>query len=1083
VSTPASRLAAPADSASALWHGFLDTLSDPLWVLDADARVSFANTAALRLLPCEPGAPVALLVPHLPAALAEWIEEALAGRADPAVPPVAGALLSRLNAQRWALRLPPAAGRREAAPAANHAVPVPAARVLSLAELPIGYAASPFPVVLQDAAFRLVDVNDAFVDYLGRPRARLIGADPLAFVPVEDQSDWLANRERWTRGEAEPEAARRIERRVLDAQGRERWFRAARHEVRGHDGERLTVTQMQDCTAEHAARERAERSMSELEQWFGLSPVGMLAFDGSGLVLRSNVVFEALVGRAPVLLNEAPPALRALLGWSGPGSLDGLVAGGDAAERRGWIDAPPGAPAPGVRRLRARVRCLMAGGGGEPRYIAVIEDLSAEQALNVAQAQLGAVVEAAGVGVALASVGRDLVLPESLPEFERLQRAVRDGERAQGRYAIRHPERGVRWLLTRVEPPPGGEGAPSAVTLDVTEQERSLARSEQLLRELTSILESSTAGIAYLRGDTLVRCNRRFERMLGFSAGAVAGCSVRELFTGQPNAAQLIAETEQALGDGGLYETEVELRSPERAPLWVALSARRIGPAGPTAEVVAVLSDITRLKRQQAELESLAQDRERTEAAMAEQAELTRAILDSVFVGIVTVGPEGIEWMNRSARRMFGGDLADFFHQPLERVATGDPQHPFRRAAEQLRAGAVAGEVPDASFECCVQALDGRSFWVVGNAVATGNAVRTQLTYALLDIDRRRQAEERTEQAQASLQRVLDLAPLAIVLFDAASGRVRQANPVAAALAGGAREALLGRLPAELPWPVDAQAIEADLGAALAGGGGVTRRDLCFSHQGRERVWDARYLPLARPGEPPDEVLLVATDVTEQRIAEAARLEAAIAQRDMLVKEVHHRIKNNLQGVAGLLTQIGQRQPAVAPALHEAVGQVQAIAQVYGLQVTGTPGPLPLAGLVEAIAAGLRRSSGREIAVVRHGEAGAGPADWALPEPEAIPVALTLNELIGNALKHGRGGPVECAITSAADQVRLEIRNDGRLPADFRLEQIGAGVAGLGLVRALLPRRSSTLALDNDGADRVLASVSLRPPSLVRLAT
>ena len=202
----------------------------------------------------------------------------------------------------------------------------------------------------------------------------------------------------------------------------------------------------------------------------------------------------------------------------------------------------------------------------------------------------------------------------------------------------------------------------------------------------------------------------------------------------------------------------------------------------------------------------------------------------------------------------------------------------------------------------------------------------------------------------------------------------------------------------------------------------------------------------------------------------------------MLVKEVHHRIKNNLQGVAGLLTQIGQRQPAVAPALHEAVGQVQAIAQVYGLQVTGTPGPLPLAGLVEAIAAGLRRSSGREIAVVRHGEAEAGPADWALPEPEAIPVALTLNELIGNALKHGRGGPVECAITAAADHVRLEIRNVGRLPADFRLEQIGAGVAGLGLVRALLPRRSSTLALDNDGADRVLARVSLRPPSLVRLA-
>jgi two-component sensor histidine kinase len=50
-------------------------------------------------------------------------------------------------------------------------------------------------------------------------------------------------------------------------------------------------------------------------------------------------------------------------------------------------------------------------------------------------------------------------------------------------------------------------------------------------------------------------------------------------------------------------------------------------------------------------------------------------------------------------------------------------------------------------------------------------------------------------------------------------------------------------------------------------------------------------------------VLLVASDVTEQRAAEQARFEAAISQREMLVKEVHHRIKNNLQGVAGLLQQ------------------------------------------------------------------------------------------------------------------------------------------------------------------------------------
>ena len=97
-----------------------------------------------------------------------------------------------------------------------------------------------------------------------------------------------------------------------------------------------------------------------------------------------------------------------------------------------------------------------------------------------------------------------------------------------------------------------------------------------------------------------------------------------------------------------------------------------------------------------------------------------------------------------------------------------------------------------------------------------------------------------------------------------------------------------------------------------------------------------------------DRLLMVASDVTEQRAAEQARLQAAISQRELLVREVHHRIKNNLQGVAGLLQQIAVRRPEVAPVLKEAVGQVQAIAQVYGLQV-GTSGPLMLKRVFDAI--------------------------------------------------------------------------------------------------------------------------------------
>ena len=173
----------------------------------------------------------------------------------------------------------------------------------------------------------------------------------------------------------------------------------------------------------------------------------------------------------------------------------------------------------------------------------------------------------------------------------------------------------------------------------------------------------------------------------------------------------------------------------------------------------------------------------------------------------------------------------------------------------------------------------------------------------------------------------------------------------------------------------------------------------------------------------------------------------------MLVKEVHHRIKNNLQGVAGLLQQIAQRKPEVAAAIDEVVGQVQAIAQVYGLQV-GDTGPLSMVRVLEAITGSVQRTFGRPIECR---VAGPDASAWSLPEVEAIPIALTLNELLTNAIKHSpdggaAGGPgdegVDCALEGDADGVRIAVRNRAQLPPGFNLGRIPNGVSGLGLVRA-----------------------------------
>jgi len=219
----------------------------------------------------------------------------------------------------------------------------------------------------------------------------------------------------------------------------------------------------------------------------------------------------------------------------------------------------------------------------------------------------------------------------------------------------------------------------------------------------------------------------------------------------------------------------------------------------------------------------------------------------------------------------------------------------------------------------------------------------------------------------------------------------------------------------------------------------------------------------------------VAEDVTERAAAERQRMEEVVKQRDILVREVHHRIKNNLQGVAGLIQQAATARPEVAPALEEAAAQIQAIAQVHGLQIRST-GTLPVLGVAQGIFQNLTSMFGAEIRFEPP------PPDlwrFGLPENEAVPLALVINELGTNAIKHRstRDQAVRVHVASRPEGMEFVIENPGQLPTGFSLADIAASVSGLGLVKALLPRRGARLSIEASGAV-VLARLQLFPPAV-----
>ncbi len=159
---------------------------------------------------------------------------------------------------------------------------------------------------------------------------------------------------------------------------------------------------LQDTTAEHVARERADRSARELDDWFVLSPFGMVLYDEAGLLVRTNPAFENLIGPLPVMLDEAPASLQHLLAWDDraadgarPTPIPLLQPGGAPLVSQGWLTLADG----NQRHLRATVRCYRTF-DGEQRFMAVVEDRSAEEERDLAQVQIGALMDTAGVGLA-----------------------------------------------------------------------------------------------------------------------------------------------------------------------------------------------------------------------------------------------------------------------------------------------------------------------------------------------------------------------------------------------------------------------------------------------------------------------------------------------------------------------------------------------------------------------------------------------------------------------------------------------------------------------------------------------------------
>jgi two-component sensor histidine kinase len=216
---------------------------------------------------------------------------------------------------------------------------------------------------------------------------------------------------------------------------------------------------------------------------------------------------------------------------------------------------------------------------------------------------------------------------------------------------------------------------------------------------------------------------------------------------------------------------------------------------------------------------------------------------------------------------------------------------------------------------------------------------------------------------------------------------------------------------------------------------------------------------------------------TRELEAANARLETALREKQVLLQEVHHRVKNNLQVISGLLSmQARHGPPELASYFRDSLERIRVMGRVHDqLHRAEDASSFDLAGYLEQLCANLGEVYG--IASARIScrlEVAPARVDLDL----ATPLVLIVNEVIANALKHafpgGREGAITISLQRREDEVVLVVRDDGiGLPAERA--QGGGSSMGLKLIEMLASQIAAKVEIVRECGTRMTLILPVSP--------
>ena len=603
-----------------------------------------------------------------------------------------------------------------------------------------------------------------------------------------------------------------------------------------------------------------------------------------------------------------------------------------------------------------------------------------------------------------------------------------------------------------------------AAIVDITERKRLEAR-------FRAAIEATPSGMLMIDGaGFVVLVNSQTEKLFGYSRGEILGRLVEMLIPER-------FRTQHPL------QRQAFFRAPVSRPMGVGrdlFGQRKDGSEFPieiglnpinTDEGAFVLASIVDIS-----------ERKRAERALRESEERLRLLVEGVQdYAIVMLDPEGrfASW-NIGAKRIYGYEADEIIDQHFSRfytaedIQTGKPTHELKAATEEGRYEEEGLRVRK----------DGSRYWasVILTALRDTTGRLRGFAKVTRDITERKQTEERIlalnaeleqrvakrtleletanarllnelterQRAEAEIERFFNMS-VDMICIIGAEGYFHRMNPAFETTLGYSLKELASRPMLDFVHAEDAASTKAEI-ERLAPEGPTIR----FENRYRCKDDSYRWLGWAAQPAPDGTLYAIARDITERKKDEA-RIAAALQEKDVLLKEIHHRVKNNLQVIASLLRLQADtlNDPAMRELFEDSQRRVRSMALVHEqLYQSSGLASINMAEYIASLVNYIRRSYSHSLAVI---EVKLEVRDITLDIERAVPLGLIISELVANSFKHAfttasvdRRGELRINFTNTlADELLLEVGDNGQgIPDSVDIDHPSS--MGLHLVNAFV---------------------------------